>query len=70
MRRRTFLQNSAAGLGMVVVPSFLLKNVKAFSVPAAAAGTVTADNLNSSGAPCKPPWVRIETVWEPLPSAA
>jgi TldD protein len=48
MRRRTFLQRTAAGLGMVVVPSFLWKNGKAFAVPAGVAGATVAENLNGT----------------------
>ena len=48
MRRRTFLQHTAAGLGMIAVPSFLLKNGKAFAVPPGTPGAVVADNLNGT----------------------
>jgi TldD protein len=48
MRRRTFLQRSAAGLGMVVVPAYLWKTGKAFAVPGGTVGATAAENLNST----------------------
>jgi len=46
--RRSFLQSTAAGIGLVAVPTFLIRNGKAFAVPAGTPGTTLAENLNGT----------------------
>ena len=47
--RRNFLKGSAGGLGMLVLPSFLVKTGNAFAAPGpGVAGGVLATNLNQT----------------------